>query len=72
MLGTVLSLMVLAAIGLLGGAYMVWRRGNNPRQALLMVVLALVAVVNVAIWTVPDSGGESPLEKVEQLDPEAG
>lgn len=64
MLGTVLSLLVLAALALLGGAYMVWQKTGNKRQATLMVVLALVAIVNVAIWTLPDSAGQAPIEKL--------
>jgi len=31
-----------------------------------MVLLAVVALVNVAIWVVPDAGGEAPLERLEQ------
>ena len=43
-----------------------WRRTGNVKNALLMVLLALVALVNVAIWVVPDAGGEAPLERLEQ------
>lgn len=66
MLDLVLSLTVLAALALLIGAFMLWRRTGNRKQALLMVLLALVAIVNVAIWTVPDAGGEAPLERIER------
>lgn len=66
MLDTVLALTVLAAILLFFGAFFMWRRTGNRQQALLMVLLALVALVNVAIWTVPDEGGEAPLDKVDQ------
>jgi hypothetical protein len=31
------------------------------KQAVLMVVLALVAAANVAIWTVPTERGAAPL-----------
>ena len=31
-----------------------------------VVLLAVVALVNVAIWVVPDAGGEAPLERLEQ------
>ncbi|QKG70051.1 hypothetical protein [Erythrobacter mangrovi] len=66
MLDAVLSLLVLAAIVLVIGAFMLWRRTGNVKNALLMVVLAVVALVNVMIWTLPDAGGEAPLDKLEQ------
>ena len=66
MLDTVLSIVVLAAIALFAGAYLLWRRTRNAKNALLMVLLGLVALVNVAIWTVPTADGEAPLEKVER------
>ena len=66
MLDAVLSLTVLAAILLLIGAFFLWRRTGNMKNALLMVLLAFVALMNVAIWTLPDAGGEAPLEKLEQ------
>lgn len=62
----VLSITVLAAIALLVGAYLVYRRTGDRRHALLMVVLALVALANVAIWTIPGEGGEAPLDRIEQ------
>ena len=31
-----------------------------------MVVLALVAGMNVAIWTVPDGDGQAPLDRIER------
>ena len=66
MLDTVLSLVVLAAARLLFGAYMLWKRTGNLKNAALMVVLAVIAVVNVMIWTVPTADGEAPLDKVER------
>ncbi|MBY6014358.1 hypothetical protein KUV75_05520 [Qipengyuania gaetbuli] len=66
MLDTVLSLVVLAAALLLFGAYMLWKRTGNMKNAALMVVLAVIAVVNVMIWTVPTADGEAPLDKVER------
>ena len=66
MLDTVLSITVLAAILLVVGAFLMWRRTGNVKTALLMVLLAVVALVNVAIWVVPDAGGEAPLERLEQ------
>lgn len=65
-MGTVLSIVMLAGIVLLVGAFILWRKGGSPRQALLMVVLALVCFANVAIWTVPTSDGEAPLDRIEQ------
>ncbi|WP_374280069.1 hypothetical protein [Novosphingobium sp.] len=57
---TVLSIMVLAVLGLPIAAWLMWRKGDR-RQAMLMAVLALVAAVNVAIWTLPDASGTSPV-----------
>ena len=61
---TVLSILVLAAIALLLGAFVLWRRGGPKRQVILMVILALVAIGNVAIWIVPDSQGKAPLDQI--------
>ncbi len=62
MLNVVLSLLMLAAFALLAGAYFLWRRSGDTKRPLLMVVLAIIAVVNIAIWTVPDSSGEAPVD----------
>ena len=62
----VLSVLVLAAFALLGGAWLLYRRTGEAKQPLLMVVLAVVAMVNVAIWTVPDDEGKAPLDRIEQ------
>jgi len=64
---TVLSLMVLATIALVIGAFVLWRRGGARKQVVLMLVLAVVIAVNVAIWTVPDKSGEAPIEKTGAL-----
>jgi hypothetical protein len=61
MLSTVLSVLVLATIGLVSGAIYLWRKPGMRRQALLMLAAAAVAVVNVAIWTLPDGEGRSPI-----------
>ena len=66
MMDTVLSIVVLAAVALLAGAFVLWRRTGNVRNAFLMVILALVALANVAIWTIPAADGEAPLDKVER------
>ena len=66
MLDAVLSIVVLAAVALVAGAFVLWRRTGNAKNAMLMVILALVALLNVAIWTVPTADGEAPLDKVER------
>ena len=48
----VLSLTMLAAVALLGGAFVLFRRGER-RGALLMAVAGLVALANVAVWSLP-------------------
>lgn len=65
MLDIALSITVLAAIALLAGAYFAWKRGQRT-QAGLMLVLVAVALVNVAIWTVPDQSGTAPLDRLEE------
>ena len=62
MMDWVLSLVVLSAVALLAGAFVLWRRGNR-RQATLMIVLAIVMFANVALWTVPDSTGTALIEQ---------
>ena len=61
----VLSIVVLAALALVAGAIVLWRRTGEVKNPALMVVLALVAVLNVLIWTVPDADGTAPVDKVE-------
>ena len=48
-----LSLTMLAALALLGGAAVLWVKRGERRKALLMAVAALVALANVAIWSLP-------------------
>lgn len=62
----VLSILVLAAFALLLGAIWLWRKGGARKQAGLMVVLAVVALLNVAIWTVPQSDGTAPIAQIPQ------
>lgn len=59
-LDLVLSILVLAAFALAGGAIVLWRRGQR-QQALLMLVLAGVMAVNVGIWVLPDEAGQVPV-----------
>ncbi|WP_375289373.1 hypothetical protein [Qipengyuania sp.] len=49
----ILSLAVLAALALFGGAAYLWRKPNERRRAILMAVAALVVLLNVAIWSLP-------------------
>lgn len=61
----VLSLVMLAALALVAGAFILWRRTGEAKQPLLMVLLAVIAVVNVLIWTVPSSTGKAPIEEIK-------
>ena len=61
---TVLSILVLAVIALLLGAFALWRRGGRTKQVVLMLVLALVAAGNIALWIVPDANGVAPVDQV--------
>lgn len=65
MITTVLSLLTLAVLLMLAGAVLQWRRGER-RKAVLLVILALVAGINVAIWTVPYESGEAPVAKADE------
>jgi len=56
MLDAALSLMMLAAIALVGGAVFLLRRGERKRPV-LMLTLAGIMVVNLVIWTLPDRTG---------------
>lgn len=56
MFDLVLSITVLAAFILLGGAIWQWRRGVNRKQAVLMAIMSLVLICNVLIWALPMDG----------------
>jgi hypothetical protein len=58
-----LSLMVLAAITLVIGATVLWRKGGSRKQIGLMLLLAAVMAINVGIWTLPDASGMAPLDR---------
>lgn len=68
----VLSIVMLAALALLAGAFVLWRRTGEVRNPALMVLLALIAIANVLIWTVPTSDGASPIEELEEAGAGAG
>ena len=61
MFDLVISIIVLAAIALAAGAFVLWRKGIT-RQAMLMAILSFVMIINVAIWLVPMAGGDTPME----------
>lgn len=61
----VLSIVMLAVLALLAGAFVLWRRTGEVRNPALMVLLAVIAIVNVLIWTLPTAGGEAPIEQIE-------
>jgi hypothetical protein len=60
---TVLSILVLAAIAMVGGAIWQWRRGGATKQVWLMLLLAAVMIANVLIWTIPDASGDAPMDR---------
>ena len=62
----ILSVVVLAAVVLIAGATWLWRRGGATKQALLMLVLAAVMIVNVLIWTLPGAGGTAPIDRAAE------
>ena len=55
--------MMLAAIALIAGALVLWRRGERKRPA-LMALLVAILLINVGIWTLPDASGEAPASRV--------
>ncbi len=62
---TLLSVLMLAGVGLLVGAYMLARRDGMSQKVWLMIAAALVMFGNVAIWVVPMAGGQAPVEAVD-------
>ncbi len=64
---TVLSILMLASLAMLVGAFVLWRKGGPLKQVSLMVVLAIVMIGNVMIWTIPDESGEAPAQKADTL-----
>jgi len=57
-----LSLMVLAVVALLAGAWFLHRRSGARRQVVLMLILAAVIAMNIGLMTWPDARGVSPLQ----------
>jgi len=66
---TILSVVVLSAIALVGGAIFLWRRGDARKQAVLMLVMAVVLVVNALIWALPQSSGTAPGDRAAEGGP---
>lgn len=60
----VLAIVMLAAIALVAGAVVLWRRTGEVRNPALMVLLAVIALANVLIWTVPTESGTVPIAEV--------
>jgi drug/metabolite transporter superfamily protein YnfA len=65
MTDVVLAIVMLAALALLAGAFFLWRRTGEVKNPALMVLLAVIAVVNVLIWTVPSETGEAPIRQLQ-------
>ena len=61
----VLSIVMLAALALVAGAIVLWRRTGEARHPALMVLLATIAVANVLIWTIPSSDGTAPIDQLK-------
>ncbi|KMS59565.1 hypothetical protein V474_10230 [Novosphingobium barchaimii LL02] len=61
-----LSLLVLTVIALVLGALVLLRRGGHRKQAVLMLVLAGVMIMNIAIWTLPTPEGRSLSREAEK------
>jgi|TARA_B110001454_G_scaffold209172_1_gene222404 hypothetical protein len=63
----VLSLAMLTAMALVGGAIVLFRRGLR-KQPVLMLILAAVMLGNVVIWSIPTPGGSALVESTD-LEP---
>ena len=61
----VLSIVMLAALALVAGAVVLWRRTGEVKNPALIVLLAMVALVNVLIWTLPSTDGQAPIEQIK-------
>lgn len=68
----VLGIVMLAAFALIVGAVLLWRRTGAIKQPALMVLLAVIAIANVMIWTLPDESGISPVEQIETAEQAEG
>jgi hypothetical protein len=64
----ILSVVMLTALALIAGAAFLWFKRRAAKQAGLMLVLAVVMLVNVAIWTLPDPSGSAPIDEAAELN----
>ena len=48
-----LSVAMLAALALIGGGAVLWRKRGEWRKGVTMIVAGLVVLANVAIWSLP-------------------
>ena len=56
---------MLTALALVAGAFVLWRRTGEAKNPALMVLLAMIAVINVLIWTIPSTDGAAPIEQIK-------
>lgn len=63
----VLSLLVLGALAMCGGAWLAWQRQDRKR-ALLMLIAAAVMALNVGIWTIPTPGEPTLADNAREQD----
>ena len=63
---TLLSVLMVLAAALVGGAIFLWRRDGPKKQVWLMLVLAVVMIANVLIWTVPTKDGTAPIDRAAE------
>jgi len=68
-LNIVLSLLALLFLALVAGAIYLLRQSGLSRQVVLMLILAAIVAANVMIWTLPDSSGEAPIDKLPAKAP---
>jgi len=62
----VLAIVMLAAFALVAGAFVLWRRTGEAKNPAPMVLLAVIAVINVLIWTAPAPDGKAPVEQIKE------
>ena len=62
----ILSVLVLGAVVMVGAAIWRWRREGASKQVWLMLGVAVVMIVNVLIWTVPDKDGTAPIDRAAE------
>lgn len=63
-----LAFVMLAAFAMVIGAWLLYRKSGDATKPVLMIILAIVAVINVAIWTVPTSDGSAPIDQLNTAE----